>query len=149
MRCNGRGLKPQFAPKEQLFHRVNKLQCQVLTGNGLLLNMRVLDMSVNRQGDDGQPNDVIIGFPRWGIIRFDVDSVPSPYVVPDRNTPRSIQFAVEHDPICKVDDQNYYHCEIRAFASDRTRLTKLPDGAKKWFRAELAKVASLERPPEE
>ena len=134
----GRPPNNRFDPAELLFHRFNRdMISPAAHPDGLVLQIRVPDASVNRSEPDGKPEDVLLGrypkYKNWGILAFQVADVPTPYV----HDAGGIHHRVEHDPL----EKNYYHSEVGAYndATFKTRRGHVTNAMKTWFRLELSK----------
>lgn len=101
----GRPVIPVFEPEELLYRR-----CTLDEVDGEHLAPTAISFkgwSVNR-GSLSEPEDVIVGFPGWGIARFKVVDVPR-----GLNTEGTTYYEirVEHEP----EENNYAHTEIRTY----------------------------------
>lgn len=135
---SGRGVDDIFDPFEHLYHRCSK---QYLDGNRVLpAGIRYANMSVNRQ-KYSEPEDVIFGYPGFGIIRFIVKMIPA-YLKSDGGM--TWEFRPAHVP----EEDNYAHSEIHAY-KDGNRVTKPqpPELIKKKYRQIMSDHAVVLREP--
>lgn len=134
----------QFDDREMLYHRVTLATMgldstsAISNGTRIFANLKIPlpKTSVNRSWPDGEPDDVLRPcwpkFKDWGVLGFEVRLIPTPHI---RDQGEALHYPVMHDPI----DDNYYHCEIRAFREGESEpLKELKKGWKLWFRTELS-----------
>lgn len=133
-----RDVDPHFSPDERLFRRIAPRDAP--DGN---LNESLLpspDFSVNRS-KYSEPDDVLLGWPAFGIFSFRVDDIPIEVVAADG---RRFRFGAEHAP----EDLNYSHSEVCTYSSGSRMKEKKPPGqVRTQFRLELfARGRVLRRP---
>jgi hypothetical protein len=125
LRRGGRPLDPDLLG-ECCFMRC---QPEYIDGERLAsAGIRFPDTSVNRC-KYSEPGDALGTKLEWGFVRFRASDVPTS--VEGENNAR-VDFSIVHVPI----DENYSHCEIRAFKGGVhvKKGDKIPDTVKKIFR---------------
>ena len=76
----------------------------------------------------------------WTVVQFYVGDVPGALRNP--NDGKTFEFRVEHDPVMQP-DENYAHCEIRAF-HEGDRKKRLPPVVEKVYRQIIADAINRE-----
>jgi hypothetical protein len=136
--CSGRPPDQVFDPEELLYYRVTAFDHQ---GKVNVDEIRCPDTSVNR-GKCSRPEHVLCpSFPKFvgcKVAQFSVAEVPHQLSTGDA---RTISFKVEHDPICQPTslEENYSHCEIRAFEAN-ARAKRVSEAVNKQYRMKLRNV---------
>jgi hypothetical protein len=133
---NGRSPDQDFQPDELLYYRVPAFDEQ---GKVSAIDVLCPDTSVNRS-KYSRPEHVLYArlpkFLDWKVAEFRVSDIPAIVEHPDPKDARKFNFRIFHDPI-KEPDENYAHCEIRAF-HDKGRKKRLPSLVEKLFRQILS-----------
>jgi hypothetical protein len=130
----GRAPDPEFQPSERLFRRIPPSALE--DDHPPEASITFPDFSVNRE-KYSHPEDVLIGYPEFGILTFQVRDVPARVSI----DVRVFTFCVEHDP----KEDNYAHSEVRTYC-DGKRGVKPPRSVRTEFRLQLGKVAHLQPP---
>jgi hypothetical protein len=146
----GRPIVPVDNLSEPLYRRFSSEE--VIKGEFPGVCFQFPDCSVNRGGVAGglyfgEPEDVIFGFPTWGILKILVGDIPSHVLTGDN---REIPIRVRHVPWEKIGEENYAHCEIQIFRLDEKgdlihSDKDLSKGAKKIWRQLMSRKVK-ERP---
>lgn len=103
--------------------------------------IRFPNTSVNRCRYS-EPEDVIIPEPEMAYARLRTRDVPGALTSPGQVT---VAFVVEHDP----EEDNFSHCEIRAFKDGQhiSDKGKLPPSVKKEFRQRVSEKTEVLHDP--
>jgi hypothetical protein len=149
--CNGRIADQNFSPEELLYFRCTDFDIQ---GKVNVDEIRCPDTSVNR-GSLSRPEYVLYArlpkYSEYKVAQFRVDEIPS-HVLKDDG--QRVDFQIAHDPTQKTgsQDDNYAHCEIRAFEGGLRRKNVASTAAKKYrmkLRNAMVPVANLPVLPEQ
>jgi len=132
---NGRSPNNNFRAYHRVYFRIEQ---EDLIGTRVNPNrLTVFDMSVN-WSKYSRAMDVIIGYPKWGIVRLLAAYLPVilPVELQQRGQKKN-KFCLEHDP----EDDNYSHSQIACYKDDGVRVTsnnKVSPAAKKELKALLS-----------
>lgn len=135
----GRVVDPNFEPSEQLYRRFHR--DHFLAGEVLAQAITFPAFSVNRE-KYSQANDVLLGYPTYGVLSFPVRGVPAECASPDG---RVFRFRVEHVP----EEDNYAHSEVRTYSNEERAAKDPPKTVKKLFRTRLFAAFEVLRQPED
>ena len=139
---NGRASDQDFAPDEILFHRVQQFddRGRISAVDGL---PRCPNTSVNRS-KYSEARHALCGqkgrFLGWKVAQFYVRDIPPTLTNP--NDGSSFEFKVMHDP-APMPDENFAHCEIRAF-QNLNQKKRWPSRIEKEFRQIIADAINRE-----
>jgi hypothetical protein len=138
---NGRTADQDFSSEELLFHRVEKFDERgKITA---IETIRCPNTSVNRS-KYSEPKHALCGqngrFLSWKVAQFYVRDVSISLTNPNDGT--IFDFKVVHNPVVQP-DENYAHCEIRAFVTEHQK-KRWPPIVEKQFRQIIADAINRE-----
>jgi hypothetical protein len=138
--CNGRPVDPDFSGTEKLYFRLPLLQLDEEQLDSLPTGkVPSLPFSVNRE-KYSNPNDVVLGYPDWGIAMIRVQDIPPSL--------SGFEFRVRHLPVDDDDANNYSHAEVKAFQDGKEVDHKnIPKSVKIAFRTVLSRRAKIFKQP--
>jgi len=132
MHRRGRPIDPLFESSEELYLRFRT----VLNDKPNVSEIRCPNQSVNRAKYSEAEWVLLPSFLDFGYGAFKVKDVPEKIERPEGNPYR---FKVEHDPI----DENYSHCELRAYVNNIRQNTIQNKQVKLTFRMRISQKTTI------